>query len=73
MLRGVTLLGDLSPRIEARAIVLGERASCALLFELFAARGLDTEALDPLHAGSAACGAAWTGAGAGRGGGASVV
>ena len=47
ILRGVALLGDCSPRVEARAIVLGERASCALLFELFAARGLDAEALDP--------------------------
>ncbi len=47
ILNGVALLGDCSPRVEARAIVLGERASCALLYELFAARGLDTEALDP--------------------------
>ncbi len=47
LLRGVALLGDCSPRVEARAIVLGERASCALLFELFASRGLDIEALDP--------------------------
>ena len=47
LLRGVALLGDCSPRVEARAIVLGERASCALLFELFTSRGLDIEALDP--------------------------
>ncbi|MEO8197226.1 MAG: homoserine kinase [Thermoanaerobaculia bacterium] len=47
ILRGVALLGDCSPRVEARAIVLGERASCALLFELCASRGLDIEALDP--------------------------
>lgn len=49
ILRGVAMLGDLSPRVEARAIVLGERASCALLCELFASRNLDTEALDPLE------------------------
>ena len=49
ILRGVAMLGDVSPRVEARAIVLGERASCALLFELFASRSLDTEALDPLE------------------------
>ncbi|MDQ1348197.1 MAG: bifunctional aspartokinase / homoserine dehydrogenase 1 [Acidobacteriota bacterium] len=47
VLRGVALLGDCSPRVEARVIVLGERASCALLFELFASCGLDVEALDP--------------------------
>ncbi len=47
ILHGVALLGDCSPRVEARAMVLGERASCTLLFELFASRGLDVEALDP--------------------------
>jgi aspartokinase/homoserine dehydrogenase 1 len=47
ILRGVALLGDCSPRVEARAIVLGERASCTLLFELFASRRLDVDALDP--------------------------
>ena len=49
ILRGVALLGDCSPRVEARAIVLGERASCALLLELFSSRDLETEALDPLE------------------------
>ncbi len=48
-LRGVALLGDCSARVEARTIVLGERASCALLCELFASRGLDTDLLDPLE------------------------
>jgi homoserine kinase len=47
ILRGVFLLGDCSPRVEARALVLGERATCALLFALCSARGLDIELLDP--------------------------
>ncbi len=49
ILRGVALLGDCSAKVEARAIVLGERASCALLCELFASRGLDTDLLDPVE------------------------
>lgn len=48
ILRGVFLLGDCSPKVEARGLVLGERATCALLFVLCAARGLDVELLDPL-------------------------
>ncbi len=48
-LRGVALLHDCSPRVEARIVTLGERASCAILRELLASRGLEPELLDPLE------------------------
>jgi aspartokinase/homoserine dehydrogenase 1 len=47
-LRGVALLRDCSPRVEAHTVTLGERASCALLAALLAARGRPVLALDPL-------------------------
>lgn len=48
-LRGIALLRDCSPRVQAHTVALGERGSCALLRALFEARGLDVELLDPVH------------------------
>ncbi len=47
MLTGVRLLREASPAVVAEVSSLGERASCLLLGELFAARGLAPLALDP--------------------------
>lgn len=48
-LRGIALLRDCSPRVQAHAEALGERGSCAILHVLFQARGLDVELLDPVQ------------------------
>ena len=48
-LRGIGLLRDCSPRVQAHAVTLGERASCTILQALFQARGLPVELLNPLQ------------------------
>ena len=47
LLQGVALLEDCSPSVLANLSSLGERASCAILRALLAARGLAPEYLDP--------------------------
>jgi aspartokinase/homoserine dehydrogenase 1 len=47
LLRGLALLLERPPGALAVLSSLGERASCALLFRLLAARGLDARLLDP--------------------------
>jgi len=47
LLRGIALLRDVSPRVRARTVTLGERAACAALGAALAARGLPCVTLDP--------------------------
>ncbi len=47
LLQGVSLLRESPPLVIARLSSLGERASCAILREMCAARGLDPLLLDP--------------------------
>ncbi len=47
LLRGVTLLGECSPLVVARLSSLGERMSCAILYALLKAKGLEPLYLDP--------------------------
>ena len=47
LLRGFGLLRECPPTALALLSSLGERASCALVFRLLAARGLDARLLDP--------------------------
>jgi bifunctional aspartokinase / homoserine dehydrogenase 1 len=47
LLRGFGLLRECPPAALALLSCLGERASCALMVRLFAARGLDARLLDP--------------------------
>jgi aspartokinase/homoserine dehydrogenase 1 len=49
LLRGVSLLRECSPSVQAHVASLGERASCAILAELLHARGQPVVRLDPLQ------------------------
>ncbi len=47
LLRGVSLLRECSPQVQAHVASLGERASCAILADLLEARGQPVVRLDP--------------------------
>ena len=49
LLRGVSLLRECSPQVQAHVASLGERASCAILAALLEARGQPVVRLDPVQ------------------------